>query len=120
MEHLEQQPPHKKVMTDGPMNILANNSLPSEIRGFPGAPAALGDSDADASASSGRISGEGISGSRSKVVMGDNNQALNTSAVLNQVWKDDLDSGRLLVSLLELFGESIFNFIPTPQMSSFL
>ncbi|KAF7146643.1 hypothetical protein RHSIM_Rhsim04G0046100 [Rhododendron simsii] len=49
-------------------------------------------------------SGEGISGSRSKVGRGDNNQALDSSAVLNQTWKDDLDSGRLLVALFELFG----------------
>ncbi|KAE9456227.1 hypothetical protein C3L33_11871, partial [Rhododendron williamsianum] len=120
MEHLEHQPPHKKVATDGPINMPASNSLPPEIRGVPGAPAALGDSDAGASPSSGQMSGEGISGSRSKVGRGNNNQALDSSAVLNQAWKDDLDSGRLLVSLFELFGESIFNFIPTPEMSSFL
>ncbi|KAF7144908.1 hypothetical protein RHSIM_Rhsim04G0046200 [Rhododendron simsii] len=119
MEHLEHQPPHKKVATDGPINMPASNSLPQEIRGVPGAPAALGDSDAGASPSSRQMSGEGISG-RSKVCKGDNNQALDTSAVLNQAWKDDLDSGRLLVSLFELFGESIFNFIPTLEMSSFL
>lgn len=120
MEHLEQQPPHKKVVTDGPINTPANNSLPPEIQGVPGAPAPLGNSDAGAPPFSRRMSGEGISGSRSQVGRNDNNQALNTSAVLNQAWKDDLDSGRLLISLFELFGESIFNYIPTPEMSSFL
>ncbi|KAH7844649.1 hypothetical protein Vadar_030239 [Vaccinium darrowii] len=111
VEHLEQQPPPKKVATDGPINIPAKNSLWS---------AALGNSDAGASPFSRRMSGEGILGSRSQVGRVDNNQALNTSAVLNQAWKDDLDLGRRLVSLFELFGESIFNFIPTPEMSSFL
>ncbi|KAH7843998.1 hypothetical protein Vadar_023265 [Vaccinium darrowii] len=120
MEHLEQQPPHKKVATDGPINTPANNSLPPEIQGVPGAPAALGNSDAGASPFSRRMSGEGISGSRSQGGRGDNTHALNVSAVLNQAWKDDLDSGRLLTSLFELFGESIFNYIPTPEMSSFL
>ncbi|XP_058210548.1 transcription initiation factor TFIID subunit 6 isoform X1 [Rhododendron vialii] len=120
MEHLEHQPPHKKVATDGPINMPASNSLPPEIQGVPGTPAALGDSDAGASPSSKQMSGEGISGSRGKVGRGNKNQALDSSAMLNQAWKDDLDSGRLLVSLFELFGESIFNFIPTPEMSSFL
>ncbi|KAG5551646.1 hypothetical protein RHGRI_009913 [Rhododendron griersonianum] len=57
--------------------------LPPEIRGVPGASAALGDSDAGASPSSRQMSGEVISGSRSKVGRGDNNQALDTSAALN-------------------------------------
>lgn len=43
-----------------------------------------------------------------------------TLTLINQMWKDDLASGRLLVSLSELFGESIFPFIPMPEMSIFL
>ncbi|KAI8558181.1 hypothetical protein RHMOL_Rhmol04G0069700 [Rhododendron molle] len=59
---MEHQPPHKKVATDGPINMPASNSLPPEIRGVPaGAPTASGDSDAGASPSSGQMSCEGIS-----------------------------------------------------------
>ncbi|GMP53811.1 hypothetical protein CsSME_00019176 [Camellia sinensis var. sinensis] len=121
---LEQQPPHKKVATDGPMVIQSNNSMPSDIRGDLGVAAPLGDSEAgpSSSSSSRRIPSEGISGSSGSRVsssrVGD--QALKMSAVLNQAWKDDLNSGRLLVSLFELFGEGIFNFIPSPEMSLFL
>ncbi|PSS14344.1 Transcription initiation factor TFIID subunit like [Actinidia chinensis var. chinensis] len=108
-EHLEQQPPHKKIATDGPMVESLNNSFPSP----------LGDTDAGPSSSSGQIPTESISGIRNR---GGRNHSQNVtiSAVLHQVWKDDLDSGHLLVSLFELFGESIFNFIPTPEMSVFV
>ncbi|XP_062153337.1 transcription initiation factor TFIID subunit 6-like isoform X2 [Alnus glutinosa] len=47
-------------------------------------------------------------------------QALNRSAVLSQIWKNDLDSGRLLVLIFELFGEGHLSFIPAPEMSMFL
>ncbi|CAL5336355.1 unnamed protein product [Camellia sinensis] len=121
---LEQQPPHKKVATDGPMVIQSNNSMPSDIRGDLGVAAPLGDSEAgpSSSSSSRRIPSEGISGSSGSRVSGSRvgDQALKMSAVLNQAWKDDLNSGRLLVSLFELFGEGIFNFIPSPEMSLFL
>ncbi|KAI8010322.1 Transcription initiation factor TFIID subunit 6 [Camellia lanceoleosa] len=121
---LEQQPPHKKVATDGPMVIQSNNSMPSDIRGDLGVAAPLGDSEAvpSSSSSSRRIPSEGISGSSGSRVSSSRggDQALKMSAVLNQAWKDDLNSGRLLVSLFELFGEGIFNFIPSPEMSLFL
>ena len=47
-------------------------------------------------------------------------RALKMSAVLTQTWRDDLKSGHLLVSLFELYGESILPFIPAPEMSLFL
>ncbi|CAI9090225.1 OLC1v1024953C1 [Oldenlandia corymbosa var. corymbosa] len=47
-------------------------------------------------------------------------QSLSTRVLLDRAWKDDLDSGRLLVNLFELFGESIFPFIATPEMALFL
>ena len=108
-EHLEQQPPHKKIATDGPMVESLNNSLPSP----------LGDTDAGPSSSSGQIPTESISGIRNRGGRS-HSQNVKISAVLHQVWNDDLDSGHLLVSLFELFGESIFNFIPTPEMSVFV
>ncbi|KAJ7008523.1 hypothetical protein NC653_007250 [Populus alba x Populus x berolinensis] len=45
---------------------------------------------------------------------------LGDSGHLNQVWNDDLNTGHLLASLFELFGESILSFIPSPEMSLFL
>ena len=51
---------------------------------------------------------------------GGDTQALKTSAALTQVWKDELNSGRTLVSLFELFGEGILSFIQAPEMYMFL
>ncbi|KAL6975647.1 Transcription initiation factor TFIID subunit 6 [Sarracenia purpurea var. burkii] len=122
MEQLDHMPPHKKIATDGPMIVLSNNSLPSDIQGDPPEiPGPLSDSEAGTSSSSIRIPNEPISSSsRSRGGGGrGDNRALAMSAILDQAWKDDLNSGRLLVSLFELFGESIFNFIPTPEMSLF-
>nr|XP_043626308.1 transcription initiation factor TFIID subunit 6-like isoform X2 [Erigeron canadensis] len=49
-----------------------------------------------------------------------NNHGTRTPAYLKQVWKDDLNSGQLVISLFELFGEGIMSFIPAPEMSLFL
>ncbi|KAK7823115.1 transcription initiation factor tfiid subunit 6 [Quercus suber] len=71
-----------------------------------------GDSNMGPSSSSGQTPNEIVDG-RGKRDKGDK-QALKKSALLNQIWKNDLDSGHLLVSLLELFGEGILSFIPAP------
>jgi transcription initiation factor TFIID subunit 6 len=121
MEHLEEQPPHKKIATDGPILAASTNSLPSHMEEEAvGPPAPLIDSNAGPSSSSSRqppndinLDGKGRKGK------GDS-PALNRSAVLSQIWKNDLDSGRLLVLLFELFGEGILSFIPAPEMSMFL
>ncbi|KAB1219299.1 Transcription initiation factor TFIID subunit 6, partial [Morella rubra] len=81
-------------------------------------PAPLGESNVGPSSSSGQTM-EIIVDGRGGRGMGDN-KASNVSAVLSQIWKNDLDSGRLLVLLFELFGEGILPFIPAPEMSLFL
>ncbi|KAA8524778.1 hypothetical protein F0562_011201 [Nyssa sinensis] len=117
-EHLEQQPPLKKVATDGPMVPQSNNSLSSDMQREIRVPAPSGDSEVGPS-SSRQIPNRSVSGSRNRTGKGDN-QASKMSAALAQVWKDELNSGQLLESLFELYGESIFSFIPTPEMGLFL
>ncbi|XP_030929260.1 transcription initiation factor TFIID subunit 6 isoform X1 [Quercus lobata] len=117
MEHLEEQPPHKKTATDGPIIPVFTNSSPSHMEGISVVPVP-GDSNMGPSSSSGQTPNEIVDG-RGKRNKGDK-QALKKSALLNQIWKNDLDSGHLLVSLLELFGEGILSFIPAPEMSLFL
>ena len=121
MEHLEEQPPHKKIATDGPILAASTNSLPSHMEEeavVPPAPSI--DSNAGPSSSSSRQPPNDISlDGRDRKGKGDS-QTLNRSAVLAQIWKNDLDSGRLLVLLFELFGEGILSFIPAPEMSMFL
>lgn len=51
---------------------------------------------------------------------GAKDRAMTTKAILDQIWKDDLGSGRLLVKLHELYGERILPFIPCTEMSVFL
>jgi transcription initiation factor TFIID subunit 6 len=46
--------------------------------------------------------------------------AQRVSAVLRQAWKEDYDTGHLLESLHDVFGEAIFSFIQPPEMSFFL
>ena len=117
MEHLEEQPPHKKTATDGPIIPVFTNSSPSHMEGISVVPVP-GDPNMGPSSSSGQTPNEIVDG-RGKRDKGDK-QALKKSALLNQIWKNDLDSGHLLVSLLELFGEGILSFIPAPEMSLFL
>ncbi|KAK2979011.1 hypothetical protein RJ640_013645 [Escallonia rubra] len=118
-EDLEQQSPLKKVATDGPVVTLSNNSLPSNMQGETGIDGPLGDSETGPSSSFRQNNIENVQGSQRRRYEGAN-QASRTSAAINQTWKDELSSGHLLVSLSKLFGESIFSFIPTPEMSLFL
>ncbi|XP_027171078.1 transcription initiation factor TFIID subunit 6 [Coffea eugenioides] len=111
---LEEQPPAEKIGNDGALVPLSNNSSDMETDKDP---AALGDS------SAGRSSPKDIRESHSERRQKRDQlekRILRTPALLNQAWKDDLDSGRLLLLLFELFGESIFPFIPSPEMAFFL
>lgn len=117
---LEEQPPLKKIATDGPVDAVSTSSMPTPMEEDAAAATPLDNSDADhPSSSSGQIPPDSGSESRSKRGKGDS-QAQKLSAILPQVWKDDLNSGKLLVSLFELFGEGILSFIPAPEMSLFL
>lgn len=83
------------------------------------APAQSGDPDVGRASSSGQIPDDNKSDGRDRKDKEDS-QALKMSAILTQIWKDDLNSGRVLVSQFELFGDRIFSFIPAPEMSIFL
>ena len=71
------------------------------------------------SSSSAQMKNETSLDSELRSNMGDT-QASKTSAALTQVWKDELNSGRVLVSLFDLFGEGILSFIQAPEMYMFL
>lgn len=117
---LEEQPPLKKIATDGPVDAVSTSSMPTPMEEDAAAATPLDNSDADhPSSSSVQIPPDSGSESRSKRDKGDS-QAQKLSAILPQIWKDDLNSGKLLVSLFELFGEGILSFIPAPEMSLFL
>ncbi|CAB4304561.1 unnamed protein product [Prunus armeniaca] len=119
VEHMEEQPPLKKIATDGHTGIAPTNSSPSHMEVETATPAPSGDTDAGPPSSSGQMPNEGVSNSRSRRDRAAG-RSLKKSALLTQVWKDDLNSGHLLVSLFELFGEDILSFVPAPEMCLFL
>ncbi|KAE8679700.1 Transcription initiation factor TFIID subunit 6 [Hibiscus syriacus] len=106
MEPLEDEPALKKIATDSPIGSLVSaNSLPSVTT-----LASLGQNDAGQPSSSEKMAKR----------VGKYGQMLKKSVILNQIWKDDLNSGHTLVTLFELLGEGILSFIPSPEMSLFL
>ncbi|KAG6589132.1 Transcription initiation factor TFIID subunit 6, partial [Cucurbita argyrosperma subsp. sororia] len=117
-DHLEGQPPLKKMVIDCPMGVTPTNSSASYMEGTV-IPAASGNSNLISPTSSRPLQDEMVSGSTSSKGKRDD-QILKRSAVLSQVWKEDLNSGKLLTSMLDLFGESMFCFIPSPELSLFL
>lgn len=121
MDNLLQQPPQKKLSTDGvmgamPMNPMQQPNMQGISGGFAGA---AGGSDTGLSAITPQLQGENVLGSNVQREKADA-QAQKTSSVLAQAWKEETDGGRLLSSLFEYFGHSMFSFTPAPELSLFL
>ena len=121
MDNLLQQPPQKKLSTDGslgamPMNPMQQPTMQGGSGGFSGG---VGGSDAGLSAIAQQLQSENALGSNVQREKADG-QAQKTSSVLAQAWKEETDGGRLLSSLFEYFGHSMFSFTPAPELSLFL
>ncbi|RVW29955.1 Transcription initiation factor TFIID subunit 6 [Vitis vinifera] len=117
-DNLMQQPPLKKLATDGSMGVMPINSLAVDKQGLTGGfstSTAVGSSDVGLSSMSQQLASENISGGRREV----GTRALKASAVLARAWKD-VNAGQLSASLFEYFGESMFCFTPSPELSLFL
>lgn len=110
-DNLMQQPPLKKIASDGTMVAMRMNSMQSAT---PGLPTAIGGSNVGVSAIPHQLPSENLP---ARQVGG---QMPKTSSVLAQAWKEDMDGGHLLASLFEYFGESLFSFTPKPELSVFL
>ena len=105
------------------MGVMPINSLAVNKQGLPGGfsasttSTAVGGSDAGLSSSmSQQLPHENISGGRREAA---GTRSLKTSAVLAMAWKDG-NAGQLSTSLFEYFGESMFCFTPSPELSLFL
>lgn len=120
VDNMVQQPPLKKLATDGPMGSLTANSVPVDMSGASGGYAAnIRAADSSFPSISKTFSSEnvrGISARRDGVA----SQGHKPSAVLQQAWKEEVDTGKLLPLLYEYFGESMLNFVPTPELSLLL
>ncbi|BAT83044.1 transcription initiation factor TFIID subunit 6 [Vigna umbellata] len=117
-DQLEQQPPLKKTATDGEVGVVPMNSSPAHKQEEAETRASPVDS-IIGSSSSAQMKNETSLDGELRSNRGDT-QASKTSAALTQVWKDELNSGRILVSLFDLFGEGILSFIQAPEMYMFL
>ncbi|KAL8189653.1 hypothetical protein R6Q57_029219 [Mikania cordata] len=121
-EELEQQPSPKKLITDGPVVSLSNNTTTT----LDETGANIGDPEPETSSAHMQIADDDVkeknNNTRDRKHVGNDNSCYGsrTPAYLKQVWKDDLNSGQLVNSLFELFGEGIMPFIPVPEMSLFL
>ncbi|CAN4117814.1 unnamed protein product [Withania somnifera] len=122
LDNMMTQPPPKRLMTDGPTGSMTSNSLPVSTQVGPavGYAATLGFTETGvSSAPHGLQHSENMrrtSGRRDMTV----GQGKKTSVALDQSWKEDLDAARLLPSLFECFGERMFSFTSSPELSFFL
>ncbi|XP_017253377.1 transcription initiation factor TFIID subunit 6 [Daucus carota subsp. sativus] len=115
MDNIMQQPPLKRVATEGSMGV---SSFPVNIqRTAGGYSTGLGGSDVGLSSSMSRqIPTEnalGINGRK-------DDRAKKPSSASTQAWKEVMDAGQSLPLLTECFGESMLTFIPTPLSNIFL
>ncbi|KAE9591216.1 hypothetical protein Lalb_Chr20g0116141 [Lupinus albus] len=99
---MQQQPPLKKIAVDGPMGLIPMNSTMMGVSN-------VGMSSTGRQLANDNMPGREVEGQQSKA-----------SSILAQAWKDDMDSGHLLSTLFELFGESLLSYIPKPEACIFL
>ncbi|OMP04339.1 TATA box binding protein associated factor (TAF) [Corchorus olitorius] len=98
-DNLMQQPPVKKIASDGAIGMMPINSMQVDMQGAVGGfSTGIGGSNMGVSSISRQLSNDHISG---REVSG---RVLKTSSVLAQAWKEDTDAGNLLASLFELYG----------------
>lgn len=106
-DNMMQQPPLKKLATDGAVGAMPMNSMQVDMQG------AAGGFSTSVSMShqlpKEHMLGREVSG---KTVKG--------STVLAQAWKEETNAGHLMASLFEYFGESVLSFTPKPELSFFL
>ncbi|KAJ0236131.1 Transcription initiation factor TFIID subunit 6 [Hirschfeldia incana] len=104
----ENQPDHKRLVTaDGPLDHTGLTQMHvDKPMGNYNLPQNSVQPSSSEQASDGNERGKG--------------RAITRKAILSQIWKDELDSGRLLVKLQQLYGDRILPFIHSTEMSVFL
>jgi transcription initiation factor TFIID subunit 6 len=113
------QPSQKKSHVEG--GLLASDATGSvtEGRNFDGGEGSSQAEDVDGGKSRGVESGSMDDGGR-RLGVEANRSNERKSFSLAEAWKEDVDFGSLLLSLVDLFGDSMLPFIPTEEMSLFL
>ncbi|WVY94006.1 hypothetical protein V8G54_033094 [Vigna mungo] len=109
---MQQQPPMKKLSTDGHGGVIPMNSMSVDMQGSTGGFSTM--MGAPAMSMTRQISTDKAPGR--EIV----DQQRKVSATLAQAWKDDIDAGNLVSSVVELFGERVLPFVPNPEAFMFL
>ncbi|KAK6934515.1 TATA box binding protein associated factor (TAF), histone-like fold domain [Dillenia turbinata] len=122
MDNLLQQPPLKKAALNTSVGTIPANSMAVDMQGLNSGFSTRVASDGSLASmtralSNDNILGSGSSSSRREMQSGKTPRV--SSAILSQAWKG-IDSGNLVTSLFEIFGERMFSFTPTPELSLFL
>ncbi|XP_066330772.1 transcription initiation factor TFIID subunit 6-like [Miscanthus floridulus] len=113
------QPPLKKMATDATANSMASASMGGNMQG---AMDGFSNQLANPGMMQASSSGQMVESIPSAAIRRDQGSDLaqRVSAVLRQAWKEDQDTGHLLGSLYEVFGEAIFSFVQPPEISLFV
>ncbi|CAD6214643.1 unnamed protein product [Miscanthus lutarioriparius] len=113
------QPPLKKMATDATANSMASASKGGNMQG---AMDGFSNQLANPGMMQASSSGQMVESIPSAAIRRDQGSDLaqRVSAVLRQAWKEDQDTGHLLGSLFEVFGEAIFSFVQPPEISLFV
>ncbi|KAK1391886.1 Transcription initiation factor TFIID subunit 6 [Heracleum sosnowskyi] len=115
MDNMMQQPPLKRVATEGSMGVNTTNSFPVNIqRATGGYSTSLGGSDVGLSSMSRHLPTENVLGINGRK----DDRAKSSSST--QALKEVMGAGQYLPLLTESFGESMHPFIPTPLSNIFL
>ncbi|EPS65483.1 hypothetical protein M569_09291 [Genlisea aurea] len=103
------QPPLKKPATDSSMAAINSQQQMDVGGGYPSNILQTTDGPSSSSSSS-RVDTVGSKGVTAKMA----------AVSLDQAWKERVSCYQLLPALLDYFGESMFNFVPSPELSTFL
>lgn len=109
---LQQQPPLKKLATDGHGGVVPMNSMSVDMQGSAGGFSTM--MGVPSMSMARQLSNDTVQGRE----VGD--QQRKVSSTLAQAWKDDIDAGNLVSSVVELFGERVLPFVPNPEACMFL
>lgn len=102
----------KKLVTDGTGGAVPMNSMSVDMQGSTGGYSSM--MGVSSMSMARQISNDNVPGRD----IGD--QQRKVSSTLAQAWKDDIDAGNLVSSVVELFGESVLPFVPNPEAYMFL
>lgn len=109
----------KKPVIDGSIGSLSSEPLPDSVK----ATSEGRTIDSQGEPALGKVTGQGseenITGASSKE-KGRMSKSARPGSSLAEAWKEDADTGKLLASMVGLFGESMLPFIGSSEMSLFL